>query len=170
MGAASDAYVLLALRARLERLQEAALGSPPTSPRPFLREVFVLDPEPDDIIGGFRPATQKGRFVPTSYAEEYEDYEPIELKDNAAPAADWVTPLYTGGNVANGAERLKAMKPHPEGNPHVVFVPKGDVQELYRASKQPEFCQDLRKSRQGPRRRPRLVFPPFVPPGLRTPD
>merc|ERR1712014_518581 len=121
-------------------------------------------------MGGGRPATQKGRYVPTSYAEEYEDYEPIELKDNAAPAADWVSRLYTDGNVANGIERLKAMKPHPEGNQHVVFVPRGDVQELYAASKQSEFCQDLRKSRQGPRRRPRLVFPQFVPPGLRTPD
>merc|ERR1712048_1544997 len=164
--AASDAYVLLSLRGRLEKLQEAVSGIPPASPLPLLREMFVPDPEPVNTTGGFRSCTAMGRWVPTSYAEEYEDYEPIELKDNAAPAADWVSRLYTDGSVANGTERLKAMKPHPGGNQHVVFVPRGDVQELYAASKQPEFCQDLRKSRQGARRRPRLVFPPFVPSGL----
>merc|ERR1712137_593185 len=123
------------------------------------------------LLGQIEFHTAKSRRVPARFEEDYEDYVPIELKDNAAPAEVWVSRLYRNGSVANGLERLRAMKEHPEGNPHVVFVPRGDVQELYEAYKQDdEFRADLRRSRTGLRDRPRLIFPLFVPPGLRTPD
>jgi len=149
------------LQARLECLQEAAERGNEPPPQPFRSEVFV--PEPcEDITEGWRTLTAKGRFVPSSYAEEYEDHAPVELKDHGAPAADWVSRLYTGGMVVNGDSRVENMKPHPEGNRHIVFVRKDDIPELYDAAKQPQFREELRRGRQGARRRPRLVFPRFT--------
>lgn len=162
--AACDAYVLLAINARLEELwRPTDVQVTNTSMEPITR---VASKKPrrrrgrKDSQAVAVPEARKDRCVPAACADEYADHDPIELKDgDATTAEELVRILYQA--IRNGESRVAGIKPHHNGNRYIVFVPKSDVVELYDAYKQPEFKEALQRARAGTRRRPRLAFPPF---------